>query len=149
MIPTNSSLIKTTMKTTQQLITDISYKIIGCAIEVHKQLGPGLLESVYQACMIDELKMRGLNVQSEMVIPILYKGKNLGGQLRLDLLVEDLIIVELKAVEEMIPLYQAQLLSYLKLTSKPKGLLFNFHCESIRNQMVSMVTKEFEFLPKE
>jgi GxxExxY protein len=137
------------MKITQQLITDISYKIIGCAIEVHKQLGPGLLESVYQTCLIDELTMRGLKVQPEMVIPILYKGKNLGGQLRLDLLVEDLIIVELKAVEEMIPLYQAQLLSYLKLTSKPKGLLFNFNCENIRSQMLSMVTKEFELLPKE
>ena len=84
-----------------------------------------------------------------MVIPILYKGKNLGGQLRLDLLVEDLIIVELKSVEEMIPLYQAQLLSYLKLTSKPKGLLINFHCENIVSQLVSMVTKEFEMLPTE
>ena len=137
------------MKITQQLITDISYKIIGCAIEVHKQLGPGLLESVYQTCLIDELKMRGLKVQSEIVIPILYKGKNLGGQFRLDLLVEDLIIVELKAVEVMIPLYQAQLLSYLKLTSKPKGLMFNFNCENIRSQMGSLVTKEFELLPQE
>ena len=137
------------MKLTQQFIADISYKIIGCAIAVHKQLGPGLLESVYQTCLIDELKMRGLKVQIEMIIPILYKGKNLGGQLRLDLLVEDLIIVELKAVEEMITLYQAQLLSYLKLTSKPKGLLFNFNCENIRSQMVSMVTKEFELLPRE
>ncbi len=137
------------MKITQQLINDISYKIIGSAIEVHKQLGPGLLESVYQACLVEELKMRGIKVQSEMVIPILYKGKNLGGQLRLDLLVEDLIIVELKSVEEMIPLYQAQLLSYLKLTSKPKGLLINFHCENIVSQLVSMVTKEFEMLPTE
>jgi len=94
------------MKITQQLISELSYKIIGSAIEVHKQLGPGLLESVYQSCLVEELIMRGIKVQSEMVIPILYKGKNLGGQLRLDLLVEDLIIVELKAVEEMIPLYK-------------------------------------------
>ena len=137
------------MEITQRWITNISYKIIGCAIEVHKQLGPGLLESVYQMCLVDELEMHGLKVQSEMVIPILYKGKNLGGQLRLDLLVEDLIIVELKAVEEMIPLYQAQLLSYLKLTSKPKGLLINFNCENITSQLVSMVTKEFELLQKE
>ncbi len=93
--------------------------------------------------------MRGLKVESEIFIPILYKGKNLGGQLRLDLLVEDLIIVELKAVEEMIRLYQAQLLSYLKLTLKPKGVLINFHCENIRNQMVSLVTNEFAILPKE
>ena len=137
------------MKITQQLISDLSYKIIGSAIEVHKQLGPGLLESVYQACLVEELKMRGIKVQPEMVIPVLYKGKNLGGQLRLDLLVEDIIVVELKAVEEMIPLYQAQLLSYLKLTSKPKGLLINFHCENIVSQLVSMVTKEFELLPAE
>ena len=112
-------------------------------------MGPGLLESVYQACLVEELKMRGMKVQPGMVIPILYKGKNLGGQLRLDLLVEDIIVVEMKAVEEMIPLYQAQLLSYLKLTSKPKGLLINFHCENIVSQLVSMVTKEFELLPAE
>ncbi len=92
---------------TQKLISGISYKIIGCAIEVHKQLGPGLLESVYQACLIEELKMKGLEVKSQVHIPVFYKGKDLGVQLKLDLLVEDLIIVELKAVEIMIPLYQA------------------------------------------
>ena len=92
---------------TQHLINSLSYKIIGAAIEVHKQLGPGLIESVYHACLLDELATRGLEVQSQVSIPVLYKGKNLGGQLKLDLLVEDLIIVELKAVEEMILLYQA------------------------------------------
>ena len=134
---------------TQHLINSLSYKIIGSAIEVHKNSGPGLLESVYHTCLVDELEMRGLKVQSQVSIPVLYKGKDLGGQLRLDLLIENLIIVELKAVEEMIPLYQAQLLTYLKLTSKPKGLLINFHCENIRSQLVSMVSKEFELLPKE
>lgn len=134
---------------TQHLINGLSYKIIGSAIEVHKNLGPGLLESVYQTCLVNELEMRGLKVQSQISIPILYKGKDLGGNLKLDLLVEDLIIVELKAVEEMIPLYQAQLLSYLKLTGKPKGLLINFHCENIRSQLISLVTNEFAVLPKE
>ena len=134
---------------TQHLINGLSYKIIGAAIEVHKQLGPGLLESVYHTCLIDELETRGLKVQSQLIIPILYKGKDLGSQLKLDLLVEGLIIVELKAVEEMIQLYQAQLLSYLKLTGKPKGLLINFHCENIRSQMISLVTNEFAMLPKE
>jgi len=134
---------------TQHLINGLSYKIIGAAIEVHKQLGPGLLESVYLTCLIDELETRGLKVQSQLIIPILYKGKDLGSQLKLDLLVEGLIIVELKAVEEMIQLYQAQLLSYLKLTGKPKGLLINFHCENIRSQMISLVTNEFAMLPKE
>ena len=116
---------------TQKYINGIAYKIVGCAIEVHKQLGPGLLESVYQTCLIDELTSNGLNVQSQVFIPINYKNKNLGGTLKLDLLINDLIIVELKAVDVMIPLYKAQLLSYLKLTGKPKGLLINFHLNTI------------------
>jgi len=132
---------------TQKYINEISYKIIGCAIEVHKQLGPGLLESVYESCFIDELRSRGLNVKSQLYVPLIYKGKDLGGQLKLDLLVEDLIIVENKAVEIMIPLYQAQLLSYLKLTGKPKGLLINFNSVNIKEQLVSLVTEEFAKMP--
>jgi len=134
---------------TQKHINEISYKIIGCAIEVHKHLGPGLLESVYESCFIDEMRNRGLFVKSQVYIPIHYKEKNLGGNLKLDLLVNDLIIVEEKAVEQMIPLYKAQLLSYLKLTEKPKGLLINFNCENIKEQLVSLVTEEFARLPKE
>lgn len=133
---------------TQKYINDLSYKIIGYAIEVHKNLGPGLLESVYEACFIDELKNSGLGVRSQVYVPVLYKGKDLGGSLKLDLLVEDLIIVEEKAVEVMIPLFKAQLLSYLKLTGKPKGLLINFHCENIKEQLVSLVTEEYAKLPK-
>ena len=134
---------------TQKLINDISFKIVGCAIEVHKQLGPGLLESVYQACMIDELRNNNLQVQSQIHIPVYYKGKDLGGLLKLDLLVENQIVVELKAVEAMIPLYKAQLLSYLKLAGKPKGLLINFHSENIVSQLIPLVTEEFALLPKE
>jgi GxxExxY protein len=134
---------------TQKFINDISYKIVGCAIEVHKQLGPGLLESVYQTCMIEELRNNRLEIQSQVYIPVYYKGNDLGGQLKLDLLVENLIIVELKAVEAMIPLYKAQLLSYLKLAGKPKGLLINFHSENITSQLVPLVTDEFALLPKE
>ena len=134
---------------TQKYINEISYEIIGCAIEVHRYLGPGLLESVYEACFIEELKNAGLSVRSQLYVPINYKGKDLGGSLKLDLLVNDLIIVEDKAVEVMIPLFQAQLLSYLKLSGKPKGLLINFNCEVIKNQVVSLVTKEFAKLPKE
>lgn len=133
---------------TQKHVNEISYKIIGCAIEVHRHLGPGLLESVYEACFIDELKRLGLNVKSQIYVPVLYKGKDLGGSLKLDLLIEDLVIVEEKAVELMIPLYKAQLLSYLKLTGKPKGLLINFHCENIKEQLVSLVTEEYAKLPK-
>lgn len=134
---------------TQKFINDISFKVVGCAIEVHKQLGPGLLESVYQACMIDELRNNNLYVQSQIHIPVYYKGKDLGGLLKLDLLVENQIIVELKAVETMIPLFKAQLLSYLRLAGKPKGLLINFNAENIVSQLIPLVTEEFAILPKE
>jgi GxxExxY protein len=133
---------------TQKYINDVSYTIIGCAIEVHKHLGPGLLESVYEPCFIDEMTSAGLSVESQIYVPVYYKGKDLGGRLKLDILVNDLIIIEEKAVELMIPLFKAQLLSYLKLTGKPKGLLINFNCENIKEQLVSLVTKEFAILPQ-
>jgi GxxExxY protein len=133
---------------TQQIVNEIAYKIIGCSIEVHKNLGPGMLESVYHSCLTDELSLSGMEAKSQVYVPILYKGRDLGGSLRLDLLVENLVVVELKAVENMIPLYKAQLLSYLKLTGFPKGLLINFHCENIVESMVPMVTEEFAKLPK-
>ena len=134
---------------TQKGINQISYQIIGAAMEVHKQLGPGLLESVYEECFIEELKFKGLSVSSQNKVPLFYRGKILKTELRLDILVENTIIVELKAVENMIPLYKAQLLSYLRLCQKPKGLLINFNCENIREQMTSLVTEEFLKLPKE
>ncbi len=134
---------------TQKYINNIAYQIVGCAIEVHKQLGPGLLESVYERCLIEELESCNLKVEKQLYVPIFYKGKELDGNFKLDLLVNDLIIIELKAVEAMIPLYKAQLLSYLVLANKPKGLLINFHCENITQQLVSLVSNEFAKLPKE
>ncbi len=136
------------MKITQKYINDLAYKIVGCAIEVHKHLGPGLLESVYEKCLLQELKEQGLSVRSQVQIPIYYKNTLLKNDLKLDILVNDLIIIELKAVEIMIPVFKAQLLSYLKLTGKPKGLLINFHTENITKQLVSLVTEEFAKLPK-
>lgn len=133
---------------TQKLINEKAYKIVSCAIEVHKNLGPGLLESVYELCFIEELKEAGFDVKSQIHVPIKYKNRDLGGVLKLDLLIDDIIIVELKAVETLIPVFNAQLLSYLKLTGKPKGLLINFHCEIITDQLVSLVTEEFAKLPK-
>lgn len=133
---------------TQKLINDISFATVGCAIEVHKHLGPGLLESVYHSCMIAELEQQGINYKSQLYVPVLYKGKDLGGQLKLDLLIEDLIIVELKAVECMNPVFTAQLLSYLRLADKPKGLLINFNCDNIIKQMIPLVTEAFSKLPK-
>jgi GxxExxY protein len=137
------------MKITQKYINDLAYKVVGCAIEVHKHLGPGLLESVYENCLIQELKEQGLSVKSQIQVPIYYKDTLLENDLKLDILVNDLIIIELKAVETMIPVFKAQLLSYLKLTGKPKGLLINFHTENITNQLVPLVTEEFAKLPKE
>jgi GxxExxY protein len=137
------------MNVTQKYVNEIAYQIVGAAIEVHKHLGPGLLESIYHSCLLDELKSNGLKVESQLKVPVQYKGKKLGGTLKLDLLVNNLVVVELKAVEDMIPLYKSQLLSYLKLTKMPKGLLINFHSENITQQLVPLVTEEFAKLPKE
>lgn len=134
---------------TQKLINNLCYQIVGCAIEVHKNLGPGLLESVYESCLIEELLIKHFDVKSQVLLPVKYKGKELGSALRIDILVDDLVIIELKSVEIMIPLYKAQLLAYLKLTNKPKGLLINFNCENITEQLVPLVTEEFAKLPKE
>ncbi|HNX43085.1 MAG TPA: GxxExxY protein [Bacteroidales bacterium] len=133
---------------TKKLVNEISYTIVGCAIEVHKTLGPGLLESVYHNCMKDEMRNWNLKFESQVWVPVSYKGKDLGGKFRLDFLVEDLIIVELKAVDNLIPLYQAQLLSYLRLANKPKGLLINFHSENIVSQLIPLVTEKFALLPE-
>ncbi|HUM53574.1 MAG TPA: GxxExxY protein [Chitinophagales bacterium] len=132
--------------TTQKSINDLAYKIIGCAIEVHKELGPGLLESVYQKCMEEELKNKNLSFQSQLVIPIKYKNVELDCDLRLDILVEDLIIIELKTVETLLPLFSAQLLTYMKLLRKPKGLLINFNSDNIVNNTTSLVNQYFSEL---
>lgn len=137
------------MLLTQKYINDLSYRIVGCAIEVHKNLGPGLLESVYEKCLLIELEKEGLEVKSQVPIDINYKGEVFNSVLKIDILVNDLIIIELKAVEEMNPLYTAQLLTYLKLAGKPKGLLINFNCENITKQLVPLVTLEFSKLQKE
>jgi GxxExxY protein len=110
----------------------ITEQIIGCAIEVHKNLGPGLLESIYEKALCCELDLRGIKHESQVMVPILYKGKLLGEH-RLDLLVENEIIVEIKAVERHEPVFNAQLLSYLKLTGKHLGLLVNFNVPVLKN----------------
>lgn len=133
---------------TQKSINELSYKIIGCAIEVHKELGPGLLETVYETCLIDELNTAGLSVKSQLIVPIKYKNKTLNSNLIIDILAEDTIIVELKTVESILPVHKAQLHTYLKLTNKHKGLLLNFYTDNLKDQVVSYVTPEFSMLPK-
>jgi GxxExxY protein len=134
---------------TQKIVNDIAYKIVGCAIEVNKQLGPGLLENIYERCLKYELELNGLSVKNQVPVEVIYKNKKIDSDLRLDLLVEDLIIVELKAVETMLPLFQAQLITYLKLLKKPKGLLINFNSENITKSLIPIVTQEFSKLPVE
>ncbi len=105
----------------------MSREIIGAAIEVHKELGPGLLESVYESCLVSELQHRGCRVKSQVSLPLYYKGEKLEKEFRIDLLIEDEIIVELKAVEELLPIHEVQLVTYLKLADKRLGLLINFN----------------------
>ncbi len=106
---------------------DLSEAIIGAAIEVHKELGPGLIESVYESCLISELQERGISVKSQIDLPLFYKGKQIEKNFRIDLLVEDEIIVELKAVDELSKIHEVQLVTYLKLANKKLGLLINFN----------------------
>jgi GxxExxY protein len=108
------------------LDTELTNKIIGCAIEVHKILGPGLLESVYEACLAAELVKAGCTVERQKHLPVSYKGMELNEGFRIDLLVNDTVIVELKCVEKMLPIHEAQLFTYLKLSGKRTGLLINF-----------------------
>lgn len=105
---------------------DIKYQVRGAAMEVYRHFGPGLLESVYEKAMVRELQLRGLEVASQVNIPILYKGAPVGDDLRMDLLVENELIVELKSVEEIKDVYYKQLRTYLKLMGKTEGLLINF-----------------------
>ena len=106
---------------------EISGAIVDAAMKVHSALGPGLLESAYAVCLRHELIKRGLRVTSEVPVPVVYDGIKLEAGYRLDLVVEDTVVVELKAIEALAPIHQAQVISYLKLTGKPIGLLINFH----------------------
>jgi GxxExxY protein len=121
---------------------ELKAKIIGCAIEVHRTLGPGLLETAYEECLIEEMVMRGLEVRRQVTVPVLYKGKRLNTPLRLDLLVNSRIVVELKAVEALADIHEAQLLTYLRLTGLKAGLLINFNVrvlkDGVRRKVLSL-----------
>ena len=112
-------------------LNQLSYQVIGCVLEVYKTLGPGLLESVYEKALVHELTLRGISVRAQVEIEMNYKGVNLGDGLRLDLLVDDKLIVELKSVEELKPVHYKQLKTYLKLTDRRLGLLINFNVNDI------------------
>jgi GxxExxY protein len=118
-------------KMTKTYLNDLIYKVNGAAIEVHKTLGPGLLESVYHKCLKKELSLLGINYQSKLFIPVDYKGFKLETELRCDLFIENILPVELKAVEKIHPVHEAQLITYMKLLNVPKGLLLNFNCTNL------------------
>ncbi len=111
----------------EQEYNTLSGKIINAAIDVHKELGPGLLESVYEYCLVEEFKRRNLKCETQVRLPIIYKGEKLEKEFIIDILVESMIIIELKSVEILLPVHEVQLVTYLKLANKKLGLLINFN----------------------
>ena len=118
---------------------ELSDQVIGAAIEIHRQLGPGLLESAYQACLAHELSLRGILFVSQLDLPLTYKGVQLDVGYRIDLLIGDKVIVELKAVEKVLPIHEAQLLTYLRLLRKPVGLLLSFFVPVLKDGIIRRV----------
>ena len=133
---------------TKREITQMSYDIVGCAIKVHKELGPGLLESVYEKCLKYELIKNGFEVKQQMLVPVIYDELEMEVDLRVDLLVNDTIVVELKAIENILPVHEAQILTYMKLLKKPQGLLINFFTDNITKAVKPFVNEYFKLLPE-
>lgn len=119
----------------QQKINQTTEKIIGCAISVHRVLGPGLLESAYEECLCYEFSQTNLKFERQVPLPVIYKNVKLDCGYRMDIVVEDSVIIEIKAIEKILPVHEAQLLSYLKLYNKKLGLLLNFHVPVLKNGM--------------
>jgi len=130
-------------------LKDLTYKVTGAAIEVHKRLGPGLLESVYHKCLAKELELRKISFKSEYKIPYNYKGFDLDIELRCDFLIDDVLVVELKAIESILPVHEAQILTYMKLLEVPKGLMLNFNVENLYyDGQKTYVNQIFQNLPE-
>ncbi len=135
---------------TQKDINLLTREIIGCAIEVHKEFGPGMLEKTYEKAMLVLLAEKGLSFKFQLEVPVVFRGVQIDNAFKLDILVEDLIVVELKAVEKILPVHEAQLLTYLKLLKKTKGILINFYCTNIfREGQKTFITEAYSQLPKE
>jgi GxxExxY protein len=138
------------MGITKKSLNQLTYQVIGCAIEVHKHIGPGLLESIYEKCFLKELKLRGIAYKNQIWVPLQYKGLELDTELRLDVLVEDILCVELKAQDCLLPVDDAILLSYMQMLQKPKGVLINFHCVNIfKEGQRTLVNNLFSLLSEE
>jgi GxxExxY protein len=138
------------MQMTKKYLDELTYKVIGCAIEVHRQLGPGLLESIYEKCFVRELELQDLKFQRQLWVPLEYKGVKIGSELRLDVLVEDVLCVELKSNDGFAPIHDSVLLSYMKMLQKPKGVLINFNCVNIfKDGQRTLVNRLFLALPED
>ncbi|WP_185248133.1 GxxExxY protein [Chryseobacterium bernardetii] len=132
---------------TQSYLTDLTYKINGACIEVHKILGAGLLESVYHKCLEEKFKLRKINFKSELKVPVNYKGKEIECDFFCDFLVEDLIVIELKSVVQLNDIHRAQLLNYINLMKKPKGILVNFNVKNLYHDgQETFVNKYYDML---
>ncbi|QDU86732.1 hypothetical protein Pla175_00820 [Pirellulimonas nuda] len=125
-------------------VNEITASIVDAAIAIHREVGPGLLESVYEIVLADELRRRGLDVQSQIGVPIVFRGRQFDQGYRLDLLVNDIVIVEIKSVEEINNVHKKQLLTYLRLTRKPVGLLLNFNVELMKQGIIRIVNNHQE-----
>ena len=135
---------------TQKYLDELTYEVVGASIEVHKIMGRGLLESVYQKCIIEELTHRKINFLTEVKIPVIYKDKQLDVDFRCDVFVEKCLVVELKSVIAISNVHEAQLLNYMKLLKSPKGLLINFNCFNIfREGQKTLVNEYFSSLSKQ
>jgi GxxExxY protein len=135
-----SGAVTVAMVTLTPEIEAIVTRIIGCAIAVHEAFGPGLLESVYHHCMQKELTAAGLSYKTEWRVPLFHRGQKVCSDLKLDLLVEDAVVVEIKSVDRIHPVHLAQVITYLKLANRPVGLLFNFNTTRLRNGGIRRVT---------
>lgn len=131
---------------TKREVTQLSYEIVGFAIKVHKTLGPGLLESIYEQCLKIELEQNG-DVKQQFIVPINYSGAALETNLIVDLLVNDRVVVELKSIQETLPIHEAQLLTYMKVLKKPQGLLINFFTNNISKSTKPFINEFFNALP--
>ena len=127
----------------KKALKDLVYQVNGAAIEVHKELGPGLLESVYQQCMQKEFSLREINFTAEQFVPIIYKGFDLETKLRCDLFVEKVLVVELKSVADVPSIFEAQILTYMNLLNAPIGLLINFNVQNIYYEGQQTFVNEF------
>ena len=130
-------------KISKSFLDDLTYEVNGVAIEVHKSLGPGLLESIYHQCMEHELKRHKIKFTSEFIVPVHYKELELSSSLRCDFYIEDCLVVELKAHESVLPIHEAQLMTYMKLLKAPKGVIYNFNVVNLYNDGQKTYVNEY------